>query len=106
MSARLSHEPSIDGTAVYGNTRIDLDFSQGINAYSQWSAGLSYVAVDQLNGSDDDNRATARVTYSRSLTEDWRMNTGIEHIRESDGGITDTSNTLFFNIEREITFGF
>ena len=84
-----------------------MDFSQSINSYSGWSAGLSYVAVDEFGGSDDDDRATARVTYSRSLTEDWRMNTGVEHIRESESsGSSDTSNTIFFNIERDITFGF
>ena len=107
MSASLTHRPSIDDGDAYGNTRIDLDFSQGINSISSWSAGVSYVAVNEFGGSDDDDRATARVTYSRSLTEDWRMNTGVEHIRESEsGGSSDTSNIIFFNIERDITFGF
>ena len=106
MSASLTHRPTIDGGDAYGNTRIDLDFSQGINSISSWSAGVSYVAVNEFGDTDDDSRATARVTYSRSLTEDWRMNTGFEHIRESDGGVSDSSNTLFFAIERDITFGF
>ena len=106
LSASLSHNPSIDGPAVYGNTRISVDFAQGINANSGWSAGLSYASVDQLNGPDDENRTTARLTYTRSITRDWQMNTGIAHTRNFESGTTESSNTLFFNIRRDFTFGF
>ena len=47
------------------------------------------------------------MTYTRSLTEDWEMNAGVEHVREvDDGGPSESSNTIFFNIQRDITFGF
>lgn len=107
LSATLLREPSIDGATVTNDTQIGLNYSQEINSASGWSAALSYRVADELGTGADDERAAARITYTRSLTEDWQMNAGVEHIREIDaGGPSDSSNTLFFNIQRDITFGF
>jgi hypothetical protein len=107
LTASLSQEPSVDDGDIYTNTRLAVDFAQDIDSTSGWMAGLAYSAVNEVGGTDDDNRATASLAYTRSLTEEWRMRTGLEHIRESTGGgSTESSNTVFFNIERDITFGF
>lgn len=107
LTASLAREVDADDGDVTASTRIAVDFTQDINATSGWSAGIAYTAVDEVNGADDDDRASARLAYRRALTEDWRMNTGVEHVRESIAGdSTETSNTIFFNIERDVTFGF
>jgi hypothetical protein len=107
LTASLSQAPSVDGASYYSNTDISVGYRDQINAFSGWSAGLSYSAVNELGGTDDDDRATATIAYTRTLTQDWEMSTGLSHVRESSaGGATDTSNTVFFNIQRDITFGF
>ncbi|NNF92190.1 MAG: hypothetical protein HKM96_12430 [Boseongicola sp.] len=107
LTASLTQAPSIDAGTVYGNTSLALGYTQSINAVSGWAADVTYTSVDELNGIMDDERTTARITYTRSLTPEWQMNTGFQHIREiEDSGPTETSNTVFFNIRRDITFGF
>lgn len=107
LSASLSQSPSLDSGIAYGNTSITVGYTQAINANSGWTAAFNYTAVNEFNGTDDDDRTTARLTYTRTLTQEWQMNTGVQHTRESTGGgSTETSNMVFFNIQRDITFGF
>ena len=107
LTASLSQDPSIDAGTIYSNTSIAVGYTEQINATSGWSAALSYDAANQLGSSLDDSRATARITYSRNLTPEWQMNTGFQHVREiSDGGPVESSNTVFFNVQRDIAFGF
>ncbi|WP_413718279.1 hypothetical protein [Silicimonas sp. MF1-12-2] len=107
LTARLSQTPSVDRSEYYNNTDISVGYRDQINDISGWSAVLSYSAVNQLGGADDDDRATATISYTRTLAKDWEMSTGLSHVREStDGFTTETSNTVFFNIQRDITFGF
>ncbi len=107
LTASLAHDPVADDGDLFVNTELEVGFEQSINAVSGWSAGLTYAAANQVGGVDDDSRTSANISYSRSLTEEWRMRTGLEHIREIEGGgPTESSNTVFFNIERDITFGF
>jgi hypothetical protein len=107
LTASLTQSPSVDDAAYYSNTDLSVGYRDQINELSGWSAELTYTAVNQLGGSDDDDRTRARITYTRKLTEDWEMNTGLQHTSESSGGgSTDTSNMVFFNIQRDITFGF
>jgi hypothetical protein len=107
LTASLSQRPSVDGASYYSNTDISVGYRDQINDLSGWSAGLSYSAANELGGTDDDDRTTATIAYTRTLAQDWEMSTGLSHVRESSGGgATDTSNTVFFNIQRDITFGF
>ena len=107
ITATLALEPTTDGTTVTNDTEIVLDYSREINSRAGWSAALSYRVADELGGAGDDERAAARITYSQALTEDWQMNAGVEHVREVDGGgPSESSNTVFFNIQRDIAFGF
>lgn len=92
---------SSSGSAV-DTTLIDVDFTQPINPTSSWSASLGYVATDDPV-SGDDERTSAGLTYTRNLTPEWDMNTGYRYSRDETG---DVDNSVFFNVTRDITFGF
>lgn len=107
LTASLSRDPVEDSGSYYNNTSLSVDYSKSINATSGWSAQLSYDESDQIGGTDDDDRTTAQFTYTRSLTNNWQMNTGLQHTRESiSSGSTESSNTIFLNVQRDVTFGF
>ncbi|NNE80985.1 MAG: hypothetical protein HKN18_12015 [Silicimonas sp.] len=107
LTASLVQDAATDSGTPYLNTTLALNFRQEINAVSSWEAGLEFAESNQLGGTDDDTRGVATVAYNRSLTEDWSMRTGLEHIRTTETGLPDrSSNTVFFNIQRDITFGF
>ena len=107
LTARLSQDAVTDSGTPYLNTALALVFRQDINATSSWEAGLEYFESNQLGGSEDDTRGTATLAYMRDLTEDWHLRTGFEHIRTTEVGVADrSSNTVFFSIGRDITFGF
>lgn len=107
LSASLTQTPSTDDGTVYINTRLAVSYTEALSETSTLGAGVAYATVDELGGSDDDSRASATITYDRALTEEWRFRTGFEHLRvEDSGGDTRTSNTVFFNVGRDFTFGF
>ncbi len=95
-----------DATTDDGETQIDtalrLAYRRDINAVSGWETQLGYFASEELGGTDD-NRTTASVAYRRDLTEEWSMRTGYAYSKDDDG---DAENSVFFNIQRDITFGF
>ncbi len=105
-SSVLSAELERDATTDDGETKVDtslrLAYRRDINAVSGWETQLGYFASEELDGTDD-NRTTASVTYRRDLTEEWSMRTGYAYSKDDDG---DAENSVFFNIRRDITFGF
>ena len=103
ISARIGqHAGSRNGGTVV-STSVDLNYSRDINGVSGWSAGLGFFATDDLGGGDYDDRTTASLAYRRDITPEWSMNTGYSFSRDSDG---DEANSVFFNVTRDITFGF
>ena len=64
---------------------------------------LPLIDVDELAANEDDNETTASIAYRRELTSDWSMLTGYEYTRDDNG---DDENSIFLNIQRDITFGF
>ena len=107
LTTRLQQNAVNDDGSVFWNTRLNLDYAQDINQVSRWQAGLSYTEADELGGSDDDSRASAKVVYDRDLTREWSMQTGIEHVRVRETGVeTRVSNTVFFKIGRDFSFEF
>ncbi len=103
MSATLRRTAVTDSGDTVVGTDLSLSYSQDINAVSGWEAEVGYVASSELVADEDDDRTTATFTYRRDLTREWTMTTGVEFARE-DGGSDEKS--VFFNIERDITFGF
>jgi hypothetical protein len=107
LTARLQQNAVNDAGSTFWNTRLNLGYAQDINQVSRWQAGLAYTEADELGGSDDDSRASAKVVYAHDLTKEWSMQTGIEHVRVRETGVeTRVSNTVFFTIGRDISFAF
>ncbi len=107
LKADIVQSPSTrDGDALL-NTSIRLNYEQEINSVSSWDAGFSYGASSAFGASDGDTRTSASVAYRRDLTADWGMRAGVEVIRiEDDGGSDRNSNTIFFTVDRDFSFGF
>ena len=103
VSASITQDAVSDDGDTEVSTSLALAYRQEINAFSGWEAELTYDASEELIGADDDDSTTAVLAYTRDLTNEWSMRTGYEITRDSAG---DTSNSVFFNIERDITFGF
>lgn len=107
ISASLSQSPGTSDGDAFISTQLNLAYSADINQVSGWSAGLSYFASNEIGGTDDDTRTSASISYRRELTQDWDMNAGLSVTQVDDSGVGDSSrNTVFFNIRRDISFGF
>ena len=107
IDASLTQDTSSRDGEAFLNTALSVTYSHAINSVSGWDAGLTYSSSEELGGDSDDSRATATISYTRDLTEEWNMRTGYEYIRDVESGTDSrTSNTVFFNIQRDITFGF
>lgn len=102
LSASLARDATTDDGETVLDTSLTLAFRRDINAVSAWETELGYFASEELDGTDD-NRTTARFTYRRDFTDEWSMRTGYEYSKDDDG---DAENSVFFNIQRDITFGF
>ena len=107
FTASLSQTPGTSDGDAFLNTEFSLNYSADINDVSGWSAGVSYFEANELSGTDDDSRTSASIAYRRDITDEWGMNAGLTHTRVDEAGVGDRSrNTLFFNVQRDISFGF
>ncbi|NNE89990.1 MAG: hypothetical protein HKN27_18135 [Silicimonas sp.] len=102
LTASVSQEAATSSGDAVISTVVDLGISQEIDNVSGWTAGIGFAASDELGG-EYDSRSTATIAYTRDLTADWEMNTGVEYSKDRDESST---NTVFFNIARDFTFGF
>lgn len=102
FTADLSRDASTDDGDTSVDTALTLAYRREINALSGWEAELGYVATEELGGPDD-NRTTASFAYTRNLNQDWSLRTGYAYSKDDDG---DAENSVFFNIQRDIAFGF
>ncbi|MCG6882408.1 MAG: hypothetical protein LJE62_01495 [Silicimonas sp.] len=103
FSASLTREANTRNDATVVQTGLELAYRQQINAISDWEATLGYREIDELGSSDDDARTTAGLSYTRNLTDEWSMSTGYKYSKDEG---EDAENSVFFNIRRDITFGF
>ncbi len=103
VSVTLQQAATTDDGDTVVSTNLAIAYSRQINSVSSWEAELGYVATDELIANEDDAETTASIAYRRQLTSDWSMLTGYEYSRDDDG---DDDNSIFFNIQRDITFGF
>jgi len=105
--AEVLQSPSTSDGDAFLNTSIRLNYMQEINAISSWDAEFSYGSASEFGASSGDTRTSATVAYTRNLTEDWNLRTGVELIRiDDDGGPDRSSNTVFVSIGRDFSFGF
>ncbi len=103
VTVSLQQAATTDDNDTVISTNLSLAYARQIDAVSSWEAQLGYVATDELGSGNDNNETTASVAYRRDLTSDWSMLTGYEYSVDDDG---DDENSIFFNIQRDITFGF
>lgn len=103
ISAKISQSAGSDDGNTVLSTSVELDYMRDINGVSGWAAGLDFFSTDDLAAGDYDDRTTASLTYRRNITPEWSMNTGYTYSVDSDG---DVDNSVFFNVTRDIAFGF
>ena len=103
VTVSLQQAATTDDNDTVISTNLSLAYARQIDSVSSWEAQLGYVASDELGSNNDDSETTASVAYRRDLTSDWSMLTGYEYSVDDDG---DDENSIFFNIQRDITFGF
>ena len=103
FSARIGQSAATDSGGTVVSTSVVLNYDRDIDGVSGWRAGLGFYATDDLGGGDYEDRTTASLAYRRSITPEWSLNTGYSFSRDSDG---DEDNSVFFNVTRDITFGF
>ena len=103
VSVSLEQAATTNDEDTVVSTNVQINYQAPINTVSSWRAGLGFLQTDELLTNDTESETTASFSYQRDLTSDWTMETGIELSRDDDG---DEENTFFFNIQRDITFGF
>lgn len=84
------------------STRATFGYQHELNALSSLSFDVNWTEVTQTSTNVDTVRASIGATYSRELTPDWNMDTGIRHrFRDSSVSGTARSNELFLNLRRD-----
>ena len=83
-------------------TRATFGYQHELNALSSLSFDVNWTELTQTGTNVDTVRASIGATYSRELTPDWNMDTGIRHrFRDSSVSGTARSNELFLNLRRD-----
>lgn len=107
ITASLSQTPGTENGDTVISTQFSLGYSADINQVSGWAAGVSFFEANELSGSGDDTRTSASISYRRDLTDEWGINAGFSFTRVDEAGVGESNrNTVFFNIQRDISFGF
>ena len=88
-------------------TRAALGYFLDLSPVSAMSLGLDYAAIGNAGAStaEEVKRTGFRATYLQSLTEDWNLSVGYEHLRR-DSNIDGkaNSNTVFLTLNRDFVF--
>ncbi len=108
ITARLERgvDTSTDGDDIL-STQAALGYSMEITPVSAVAFGVNYAATDNAGagGVEEIDRTGFNATYTRSLTEDWNLSAGYEHLRRnSDVDGKAQSNTVFLTLERDFVF--
>lgn len=95
-----------DGNDILG-TRAGLEYTLPISPVSAATFGVDYIAVANAGAgtAEEVSRTGLRASYSHSLTRDWNLTGGFEHlVRDSDVDGTGRSNSVFLRLERDFVF--
>lgn len=90
-----------DDTAT---TRANIFFDYEINDVSGLGFTFSHSEVENEDTGSDSVVQTASATYSRSITEDWRMTTGLKHTRRDQTASDVSSSEVFLKLKRSFVF--
>lgn len=89
------------------NTQINFGYRQDLTPLSGLSLDAAFAEIQDTGSDATFSDATLTATYTRTLTRDWNMSTGLRHRYSDDDGIgTARSNEVFFNLRREFVTRF
>ncbi|MCV2863301.1 hypothetical protein [Defluviimonas sp. WL0075] len=89
------------------DTRVSLGYRHQINEVSRLDLGLAWSLVDASNGGVEDETEYARLSaaYSRDLTADWDLTSGVTYRTRSESGIDDAHSTaIFVTLSRNFSY--
>lgn len=84
------------------NTQVNFGYQHNLTPLSAISLEGIFAQVTDTSSDTTYRDATISATYTRTLTKNWNMDTGLRHRFSNDDGIgTARSNEVFFNLRRE-----
>ncbi|MCB2151821.1 MAG: hypothetical protein KDE06_12190, partial [Rhodobacteraceae bacterium] len=89
------------------DTRAAVGYRHEINSVSRLDLGLEWSLVDRATGGPEDTTEYARISaaYSRDLTADWDLTSGITYRTRSDTTDGDADSTaVFVTLSRNFSF--
>ncbi len=93
-----------DGDEVL-STRIDVDYLYRINSVSRLSTSFDLARSEELETGEQTTATDLGLGYSRDLTRDWALNTGLRYrVSEQDPGETRDDVRLSLGVSRTFTF--
>lgn len=102
LSLRLSQQVTSNADSDFLRTSAALGYRHELTPLSQVALNLDLSASDALDADETDRQQMRlRVTYSRSLTEDWQFNVGLRHLTARESGLDPiVENAVFANVSR------
>lgn len=89
------------------NTQVSFGYDQQLTPLSGFSLDAIFAQAEDTDTDTSFRDTTLTATYTRTLTPNWDMNTGLRYRMSDDDGIgTARSNEVFFNLRREFTTRF
>ena len=86
-------------------TRAELGYTMDVSPVSAIAFGVDYLAIDTTGTGEKTDRTGFRAVYTHSLTEDWGLSAGYEHLRrDSNVDGKANSNSVFLTLERDFVF--
>lgn len=84
------------------NTQVSFGYDQELTPLSGFALDAVFAQAEDTATDTTFSDTTLSATYTRTLTRDWNMDTGLRHRFSDDDGIgTARSNEVFFNLRRE-----
>lgn len=86
--------------------RIEMSYTHALTRTSTLSASAQYIDLDDRSaGNIDGTRVGLEVTYSKNVTKDWDLSSGIRLSRSQETGQSSTTdNTLFVTLRRNFNW--
>jgi len=85
-------------------TSVGLGYSTQLNALTLFSTNLSYTDRSTTDAGGGGSLGLLGVTVQRTLTENWRLDVGLQHrINEDNAGTTARDNQISISVRRELT---
>ena len=107
FTASLERSAYTDDGDNATDTRAAVGYRHEINSVSRLDLGLEWSLVDRATGGPEDTTEYARISaaYSRDLTADWDLTSGVTYRTRSDTTDGDADSTaVFVTLSRNFSF--